>query len=466
MERMWPGSVSLVVSRGEWLQRMGVGHAADLIGTQDSIALRVPNSTLTVALLKETGPLAITSANPSGACDCTHHNKVDDIIASKIDYILADGASPMTIASSVVDVRNVDANELFFYRVGCVPEAYIWSKLNGTTEEEPLVLADIDSIKAGPIQAFLSQLTSLVKCDSYKVFVLVSADVKDLRISMAISDRLNVKKNSWESLAGEHPRIRSAFLSGISYYDGGRSSSLDDEEGKHQSQMIVPIRNRHGKVIAILQLLNKVSNGKTIAFEKEDVPFANMASTVLRENIDSEDVYMSSADIHWTRSTNVVVLSETTRLGGKVEDTNEVKEALLRRRRPPKRGSSFPEKLSRSFTKSFGSLGSSFNKGSFNNKASFNKGSFNNKKGSYKNNRRRTSDPGVPPEDLESLRNITTTVDESRRVSDSCIGGRGDLDLELDNYTTPFRPRRTTETKENWKQEVADFLQNENDDRV
>ena len=55
---------------------MGVGSSADLIGTHDSIALRVPNSTLTVALLKETGPLAITSANPSGACDCTHHNKV------------------------------------------------------------------------------------------------------------------------------------------------------------------------------------------------------------------------------------------------------------------------------------------------------------------------------------------------------------------------------------------------------
>ena len=30
MESMWPGSVSLVVSRGAWLQRMGVGVAADL----------------------------------------------------------------------------------------------------------------------------------------------------------------------------------------------------------------------------------------------------------------------------------------------------------------------------------------------------------------------------------------------------------------------------------------------------
>ena len=90
---MWPGSVSLVASRGDWLNRMGVGEAASLIGTEDSIALRVPNSTLTVALLQATGPLAITSANPSGACDCTHHNKVDDLIASKIDYILADGKS-------------------------------------------------------------------------------------------------------------------------------------------------------------------------------------------------------------------------------------------------------------------------------------------------------------------------------------------------------------------------------------
>ena len=73
MEAIWPGSVSLVVSRGNWLQRMGVGDAADLIGTPDSIALRVPNSTLTVALLKETGPLAITSANPSGECTSLLH---------------------------------------------------------------------------------------------------------------------------------------------------------------------------------------------------------------------------------------------------------------------------------------------------------------------------------------------------------------------------------------------------------
>ena len=122
MDALWPGSVLLVVSRGSWLRRMGVGDAANLIGTQDSIALRVPNSTLTMSLLRETGPLAITSANPSGACDCTYHNKVDDMIASNIEFILADGPSPMTITSSVVDVRKIEEDKLFFYRVGCVPK--------------------------------------------------------------------------------------------------------------------------------------------------------------------------------------------------------------------------------------------------------------------------------------------------------------------------------------------------------
>ena len=36
----------------------------------------------------------------------------------------------MTIASSVVDVRNVDKNELFFYRVGCVPEVIMCARVS------------------------------------------------------------------------------------------------------------------------------------------------------------------------------------------------------------------------------------------------------------------------------------------------------------------------------------------------
>ena len=129
----------------------------------------------------------------------------------------------------------------------------------------------------------MSQLITFVPCDSYKVYFLVSAE----------DNGIYVEKKPWEDFAVEYPRIKSAWLSGVSFYDGG--SELEDES--HSSQMIVPIRNSHGKVIAILQLLDKASRTSGTGsladnkpgFQKEDLPFANMASTVLRENVVAEN---------------------------------------------------------------------------------------------------------------------------------------------------------------------------------
>lgn len=55
---------------------LGVGPAYDRVGTQDSIMIRVPDHTPTCHLCDITGPLAITSANPSGEADSTHHSMV------------------------------------------------------------------------------------------------------------------------------------------------------------------------------------------------------------------------------------------------------------------------------------------------------------------------------------------------------------------------------------------------------
>lgn len=54
----------------------GVGPAFDRVGTRDSIMIRVPDHTVTAHLCDITGPLAITSANPSGEPDSTHHDMV------------------------------------------------------------------------------------------------------------------------------------------------------------------------------------------------------------------------------------------------------------------------------------------------------------------------------------------------------------------------------------------------------
>lgn len=54
----------------------GVGAGYSRVGTQDSIMIRVPDLTVLVHLIDMTGPLAITSANPSGEADSTHHDMV------------------------------------------------------------------------------------------------------------------------------------------------------------------------------------------------------------------------------------------------------------------------------------------------------------------------------------------------------------------------------------------------------
>jgi len=291
MGKMWPGSVSLVVSRGDWLRRMGIGEAANLIGTPDSIALRVPNSTLTVSLLMETGPLAITSANPSGACDCTHHNKVDDKIASKIDFILADGSSPMTIASSVVDVRDIEENKLFFYRVGCVPEAYIWNKLRSLyydgsgrslcVANTPYSYATLSDSGLAPLQHLMKVICMLLNCDSWRIFTLQPPslseqddpnNMKDQQEKEKVDCTGNLRRHMmtavrpWESICKKDAHVADTFLTGICYYDADVS--------KDRSELVVPVyqENNGGKVCAVIELMNKrhENDGTIIPFQEKD----------------------------------------------------------------------------------------------------------------------------------------------------------------------------------------------------
>lgn len=104
MSNVYPGGISCIVPKGDWLLKLGkrtaleyviklscfylgfieceiivsqgVGAAYDHVGTKDSIMIRVPDHTVTAHLCDITGPLAITSANPSGEPDSTHHDMI------------------------------------------------------------------------------------------------------------------------------------------------------------------------------------------------------------------------------------------------------------------------------------------------------------------------------------------------------------------------------------------------------
>mmetsp|Transcript_19468 Transcript_19468/g.29612 ORF Transcript_19468/g.29612 Transcript_19468/m.29612 type:complete len:1139 (+) Transcript_19468:99-3515(+) len=296
MQNIWPGSVSLVVSRGEWLNRLGVGSSADLIGTSDSIALRVPNSTLTVSLLRETGPLAITSANPSGACDCTHHNKVDNEIAKKIDYILADGPSPMTIASSVIDVRDIEKDEIFFYRVGCVPEAEIRERLRSIKDihmnEIPLC-STISASNLTPVKSLMNLILQVTKCDKWHIYCLSSRgqlNQNESRTTMQFDDSI-----SYKAARKRKSLVVETFDNGVSYYNDNKQANhhqgnCDYNGNASPCELFVPIRHKWG-VCAVLHLANKRSHSGAIQpFIKADLNIAKLACTSLEDYIETIDI--------------------------------------------------------------------------------------------------------------------------------------------------------------------------------
>ncbi|MGH0173545.1 UNVERIFIED_CONTAM: hypothetical protein FKN15_065713 [Acipenser sinensis] len=55
MRNVYPGGISCIVKKGEWLNKLGVGPAYDRVGTKESIMIRVPDHTVTVHLCNMTG---------------------------------------------------------------------------------------------------------------------------------------------------------------------------------------------------------------------------------------------------------------------------------------------------------------------------------------------------------------------------------------------------------------------------
>lgn len=125
MEAAWPSSISMVIPRGPWMDIFGLGDAAKHIGTPQSIAIRNPDCSVATHLMNLVGPIAVTSANPTGEADTTHHNQVFAKLGNKVDGVLCDGPSPENIASTVVDCTKIESGQIGFFRVGLIPKSKV-----------------------------------------------------------------------------------------------------------------------------------------------------------------------------------------------------------------------------------------------------------------------------------------------------------------------------------------------------
>ena len=98
VELYWPGPLTVVVEVEEAFPP-GVGTI-----NPNSVGIRVPENELALELLKQTGPLAVTSANISGNKEANNHVEAKNIFGDSVSAYL-EGYATHGDGLTVVDLR-------------------------------------------------------------------------------------------------------------------------------------------------------------------------------------------------------------------------------------------------------------------------------------------------------------------------------------------------------------------------
>jgi tRNA threonylcarbamoyl adenosine modification protein (Sua5/YciO/YrdC/YwlC family) len=93
----WPGALTMVLKAQPSL-------TWDLGETKGTVALRVPDHKIAQALLKETGPLAVSSANSHGQPAAVTAEEAFEYFGEKVPVYLNAGAAPKGEASTILDL--------------------------------------------------------------------------------------------------------------------------------------------------------------------------------------------------------------------------------------------------------------------------------------------------------------------------------------------------------------------------
>ncbi|PVU83647.1 threonylcarbamoyl-AMP synthase [Cellulomonas sp. WB94] len=95
-EAFWPGGLTLIV-------RAQPSLAWDLGETYGTVALRVPDHPVALALLRRTGPLAVSSANRTGRAAGRTVEEAYTQLGASVPIFLDGGEIPGGVASTIVD---------------------------------------------------------------------------------------------------------------------------------------------------------------------------------------------------------------------------------------------------------------------------------------------------------------------------------------------------------------------------
>ena len=99
-ETFWPGALTMIL-------RAQPSLTWDLGETKGTVALRMPDHKIALALLQETGPLAVSSANLTGEPAAITCQQAERYLGSKVKAYLDGGSSPKGEASTILDMTDL-----------------------------------------------------------------------------------------------------------------------------------------------------------------------------------------------------------------------------------------------------------------------------------------------------------------------------------------------------------------------
>ncbi|MFA1551507.1 L-threonylcarbamoyladenylate synthase [Actinomadura chokoriensis] len=129
IDEFWPGALTLVC-------RANPNLIWDLGETKGTVAVRMPMHELAVEVLKETGPLAVSSANLTGRAAARDAGEAAEMLGESVSVYLDGGASGHADPSTILDLTGPVPRLL---RAGAIPEDKIRSIVGVllTDEDEP-----------------------------------------------------------------------------------------------------------------------------------------------------------------------------------------------------------------------------------------------------------------------------------------------------------------------------------------
>lgn len=94
-QHFWPGPLTMIVPRHPSLP--------EILAPLPTIGVRIPDHPVALALLKAAGPLAVTSANISGADNTMTARQVMKQLKGRVHLIIDGGRTPGGVPSTVID---------------------------------------------------------------------------------------------------------------------------------------------------------------------------------------------------------------------------------------------------------------------------------------------------------------------------------------------------------------------------